>query len=103
MKSLQARLVKDDKIIGKLLIDPSPLTAVYHIPAYDSLEPLAPFKDKDGGDLYAGDNVSVMNVINNQIFGVVTQTEFGNWVVTDKDGTPWGTFDRVIKLGTIHD
>lgn len=58
MNSFQARMIMDGKIVGNILIDACPMVATYTIPAFDSLEPLAPFRDKDGGDLYEGDCIT---------------------------------------------
>ena len=120
MNSFQARLVLTDeqnpkgKVVGRFKIENGEFSLCgsvkwlpidSHIPIrFTSLEPLAPFKDKDGGDLYSGDLVEQRIAR-----GVLTFNQEDTrycWSIRDDDNFEvWCVLwaQPITKLGTIHD
>jgi len=121
MKTFQARLVFHDKIQGFIKAENGQIMGKAAnsdkwfewghseigspriiIPFNQPPEPLAPFKDKDGGELYAGDIV----ILNDDgcLQGVLVCDGMMGWHIEMTDSTPCVlTTDTITKLGTIHD
>ena len=115
MKTFQARLIKDDEIVGYCEIFEGIIRAkkleceyfkyyrnedIY----FDTLEPLAPFKDKDGGDVYAGDNGYIDG--EDRIYGIVCYDDWDGWYLKPEDYDARYVFTKrhtFVKLGIIHD
>jgi hypothetical protein len=131
MKDIQFRLIKvsDDnpqgEIVGYLKIENGAvwlniglkkndddrfeynnLSESYSYVNFTDSEPIAPFCDKDGGELYAGDNVSAMSLVyDREVCGRLELTPDGRWCIVEKTNFFYTTHTCInfIKLGTIHD
>ena len=75
------------------------------IPHFTHLERLAPFKDKDGGDLYEGDR-AICVMFRHDIQGIIEQTDHSGWVIKDELGVSHVIRNDMLpitKLGNIHE
>ena len=126
METFQARLVRGNEIVGFLRILNSEVEGREFDPpewrfwdtmaagdnsyeifiTHDSLEPLAPFADKETkAEIYAGDIVSAFHKIcNKEIKGELVYYDFAGWQI-NQDGKCFSILSctNFTKLGTIHD